>query len=254
MPGGFKLGAPFGIGLYVHWSFGLLLLFFLFAGGGVGSVLFLLALFACVTLHEYGHALTARAFGIPTLSITLYPVGGVARLASMTRNPKEELLIALAGPAVNVAIAILLLPAVAAGGLSAMAAPEAVVLNNGTSFLLKLLLANVALVVFNLLPAFPMDGGRVLRALLAFGGDYAKATHIAARVGQVFAVLFVVAGLFFMNSLILPLIGVVIFMAATGERRAVLHSLRQGPPPIPTGDGNWEVLPPAERSAGSSPR
>lgn len=264
MNGSLRLGAPFGIGLYIHWSFALLILLFL-PSAGITGVLFVLALFGCVTLHEYGHALAARRFGIPTHSITLYPIGGVARLAAMPRRPSHELLVAVAGPAVNVAIAAVLAPfALFAGNL------DAAIPGSPGGFLGQLLVANVFLVVFNMIPAFPMDGGRVLRSLLAFSGNYAWATHVAARVGQGFAILFALAGVFLFQNPLLVVIAFFIFMAAGAERRAALEGSAPAPaaaaaavpPPIPTshlasgGESEWEILPPhppGDRASGRPP-
>lgn len=194
------VGTVRGIGVYLHATF-LLLLSWIFLshllGGrgwvaGATGVAFMLLLFLCVVLHEFGHALTAQRFGIQTRDITLYPIGGVARLERIPRNPRQELLIALAGPAVNVVIAVALLVALAA--THTISGPEGVRLVGG-SLLNKLLWVNLSLVGFNLLPAFPMDGGRVLRAFLAMRMEYGKATQLAANVGQGMAMLFGLAGL-----------------------------------------------------------
>ncbi|MDG2122635.1 MAG: site-2 protease family protein [Verrucomicrobiales bacterium] len=250
MNGAYKLGSPFGIGLYVHWTFGLLLAFLLLTGAGFAGLLFVLAIFACVTLHEYGHALAARHYRIATDSITLYPIGGIARLAFMPHNPKQELVIALAGPAVNVVIAALLLP------LAILFTGDftAIIPGSPGGFFAQLVVANISLVVFNLIPAFPMDGGRVFRALLSMRRDYASATDIAARTGQGIAVAFGLFGLF-TGEIFLLAIAVFIYMAAGAERRmASLHArfASAPPPPVPTGDSNWEVLPPESQPAQSS--
>ncbi len=192
-----KLGTAFGIGIYVHWSFPLLLVYAFLNGlfsGGLEFALFMvplvLAVFACVVLHELGHALMARYFGIGTRDITLYPIGGVARLERMSENPLEEVCIAVAGPAVNVVIATVLLLAVAALwglGLVLPNGPEFLVHPGLFSILPILVFSNLLLAGFNMIPAFPMDGGRVLRALLAFAVDRLRATEIAVGVGTVFA-------------------------------------------------------------------
>lgn len=218
MFGSWNLGRFAGIDVRIHWTFLLLPLYIYFsslvAGSGVVAasvaVLLLLAIFGCVVLHEYGHALTARQFGIPTRDITLLPIGGVARLERMPRSPLQELAIAVAGPAVNVVIAAGLFVALALPPVVA-ALPVAV-----ASFLTQLAWVNVALVVFNMLPAFPMDGGRVLRAVLAMVLPYAAATRAAAGVGQVAAIGLALLGLFSGNFVLVLLAGFV-FLAARGE-------------------------------------
>jgi Zn-dependent protease len=197
-----QVGRAFGIPVYVHPTFLLLPLWVLYNTRGTGPVgmvfglATLLAIFGCVLLHEFGHALTARVFGIGTRDVTLYPIGGVARLERMSERPVEELLIALAGPAVNFVLVVLLTPLVLAAGVSGLLGgdvlgltPEQGFLPLAARFAATLWLGNGILMLFNLLPAFPMDGGRVLRALLAMGLGHLRATEIAARVGLCVALL-----------------------------------------------------------------
>lgn len=196
-----KIGRFFGIDVFVHATFLLLI-------GWVGishwlnqqsvtavlsGIAFILLLFLFVVMHEYGHALTARKFGIKTRDITLYPIGGVARLERMPEKPIEELWVALAGPAVNVVLAILLFGWLF---LTNTFEPLSGLTVARGSFLERLAVVNLVLVLFNILPAFPMDGGRVLRALLAMRMDYVKATQTAASIGQGMAFLFGLIGLF----------------------------------------------------------
>jgi Zn-dependent protease len=185
MRASWKLGRVAGIDVYLHPTFLLLLAFIAASRGGISAVLLISATFFCVLLHEFGHALTARRFGIATEDITLYPIGGVARLRRMPKAPGAELLIALAGPAVNglIVLGIALLNGLGVLGGPAGASPI-------DQFVWELMLINIALGVFNLIPAFPMDGGRVLRALLSGWLGRARATMIAAGLGRGLALLF----------------------------------------------------------------
>jgi len=202
-----KLGNFAGIDVYIHATFLLLITWVGYShwlenqnwGEVLSGVLFILALFACVILHEYGHALTARKYGIKTRDITIYPIGGVARLERMPEKPIEELWVALMGPAVNVVIAAGLFAYLF---LTSNLVPIGELTIASGSFLERLMLVNVSLVLFNLIPAFPMDGGRVLRALLAMRMDYVRATQIAATIGQGMALLFGLVGLFGNASLL----------------------------------------------------
>ncbi len=195
-----KLGKYLGIDVYLHVTFLLFLVFIAAAHGTAGGSLwaawqglaFMVSVFGCVLLHEYGHALMARRFGIRTRDITLLPIGGVARLERMPDQPIQELWVALAGPAVNVVIVVILAVLVVVAGeeFSVVRLDMA-----EGSFALRLLFVNVMLVVFNLIPAFPMDGGRVLRSLLALRIEYARATRVAASLGQAIALVFALFGL-----------------------------------------------------------
>ena len=206
-----------GIQLRIHITFLLLiawLAFGYYAQGGSAAaasrVIFVLLLFLCVVLHEFGHAFAAKAFGINTPDITLLPIGGVARLERMPEEPVQELIIAVAGPLVNVVIALGLF---VAGGSQALFNPSTV--EGGGGLIAQLLTINIMLVLFNLLPAFPMDGGRVLRALLATRMSYARATQVAATVGQGFAFVFGFLGLLWNPFLIF--IALFVYIGASQE-------------------------------------
>ncbi len=201
-----SLGRIAGIDVFLHPTFLLLLLL----PGVIEHLPLVLATFGCVLLHELGHALAARRFGIGTADITLYPIGGVARLTRMPRAPGVELLIALAGPAVNLAIAAVLLPLVHAR----------------SGFLAELLLVNLVLALFNLIPAFPMDGGRVLRALLGGWIGRARATSFAAAVGRTLAVGFGVYSLLSWQPFQVAL-ALFIYLAAGVEETSVLADERR---------------------------
>lgn len=178
-----KIGRWFGIDVFVHPTFWLLPLLVVL-GGATNLPLELAALFGafgCVALHEYGHALAARLFGIQTRDITLYPLGGVARLEGMPERPWPEVVVALAGPAVNVAIAAGLLGLLVLDGVNPLAGSFA---TPADALFARLLWINLGLVAFNLLPVFPMDGGRVFRALLSLVTDRVTATEVAATVGM----------------------------------------------------------------------
>jgi len=227
--GSWRIGRLFGIDVRLHWTFLLLVGWVLFARLGTGAGLvdalrslgFVFAIFGCIILHECGHALAARRYGIGTRDITILPIGGLARLDRMPEEPMREIVVALAGPLVNVAIALvlgaILLATRGADGILAAESVEGADPLQG-NFLPALLAVNVLLVAFNLLPAFPMDGGRVLRGILGVRLDHATATRIAAAVGQVVAVGFAVLGLMIGNPFLL-FIALFVFIGASAEAR-----------------------------------
>jgi Zn-dependent protease/CBS domain-containing protein len=190
------------------------------------AVGFTTTLFTCVVLHEFGHAFAARRYGIRTREIILLPFGGIGRLERAPEAPSQELLVALAGPAVSLGIAAALFAVVRLQGSTPLLEELA---TGDVSFAGRLMFINAGLAAFNLLPAFPMDGGRVLRALLAMRIDYAYATEVAARTGQALAVLFASVGILLPN-LMLVIIGVFVWMGAAGEAglARITRALRGG--------------------------
>lgn len=219
-----RLGRISGIDVYMHWTFLLLLAWvgyqYYLARPSLGYVLLglvsILGLFVIIVLHELGHALAARRYGIATRDITLLPIGGLARLERMPDDPWQELVVALAGPLVNVVMAVALFIGIQIAGevyhIEVMAKP-------GTAWLGQLMWVNVILAAFNMLPAFPMDGGRVLRALLALRMDYVKATALAASIGQGMAVFLGFLGLFY-NPMLL-FIAFFVWLGAESEANLV---------------------------------
>jgi Zn-dependent protease/predicted transcriptional regulator len=216
--GGLQWGTPYGL------------------SGALFGILLMILLFVCVTLHELGHGVVAQRFGIPVREIVLLPLGGVALLGRIPDKPLHELLIAVAGPLVNVLLAALLFAATGAGTLvgvldgSSLAAGA--LQPSLETALFWLLQANVALVLFNLIPAFPLDGGRMVRALIAMVTDYRRATRIATLIGQALAIVLAVFGIL-SGNLLLTLVAVFIFVGAgqentQGQARAVLRTLRVG--------------------------
>lgn len=246
-----KLGTFAGIDVFVHATFLLLIgwigysywLQYGTVAKVVEGILFILALFLCVVLHEYGHALTARKYGVKTRDITLYPIGGVARLERMPDKPIEELWVALMGPAVNVVIAAILFVYLY---LSQGAVPMTGFTVASGSFLVRLMAVNISLVVFNLIPAFPMDGGRVLRALLALRMDYVRATQIAANIGQGLAFLLGLFGLF--NNPFLLFIAFFVWIGASQEASMVqMRNSISGIPVTHAMQTQFETLSPSDR-------
>ena len=231
MPWSLTVGYVYGTAVRIHVTFLLFLAWIWVAyyqRGGAGAawegVAFVALLFLCVLLHEFGHIFAARRYGVKTPEVTLWPFGGIARLERIPEKPSEELVVALAGPAVNVVIAAVLL--VFLGGNVGVEHIEAIE-NPQASLLAKLAAANIFLVVFNLIPAFPMDGGRVLRALLAMKMSHAQATQMAASIGQGLAIGLGVLGIF--GNPMLIIIAVFVFLAASGEAgQAQMKQAAQG--------------------------
>jgi Zn-dependent protease len=228
-----KIGRAFGIPLYVNPTFLLIVPWVLFQSrdhglfGGLFAVAVVLTVFGCVVLHELGHALMARYFGIRTRDITLYPIGGVARLDRISERPHEELCIALAGPAVNVLIAALLTPLLVGAVFARVpfGDPEDLSLADGplallATYTLWVWVSNIFLVVFNMIPAFPMDGGRVLRAVLAGWLGRLRATEIAGRLGLVVAALLALLAVFYFHNPFLVLIS--LFVAFVGQQERMM--------------------------------
>lgn len=225
-----KIGHFFGIGVYIHWTFFLLPLWAIMALGDSSisplTILTLIgAIFTCVVLHEFGHALTARLFGIDTKDITLYPIGGVARLERMSDKPWEEFWIAVGGPAVNVVIALLLIIGGIGIGMvnpTLIQFPTEAGFTSTTSLLYwNLLFANIIMILFNMLPVFPMDGGRVFRSILAMWMGQLKATRIAASLGVPVAILILLPLAWWMSSPWLVVIVLFVLIAGQQELRYV---------------------------------
>lgn len=218
----FPIGTVKGTVIRVHVTFVLFLIWLAlayYAQGGrdaaLQGIVFILLLFLCVLLHEFGHVFAARRYGVQTPDITLLPIGGVARLERIPEEPSQELIVALAGPAVNVVIAAFLY--LALGGFLPQESMD--VQNPSVSILARLAFVNIFLVLFNLIPAFPMDGGRVLRAILAYRLGYARGTEIAASVGQILAFGFGLLGLF--GNPLLIFIAIFVYLGAASESHAV---------------------------------
>jgi Zn-dependent protease/CBS domain-containing protein len=228
-----SIGSIAGTKIRLHITFLLFLGWIFFASYASGGpqeawygLAFMLLLFACVVAHEFGHIFTARAFGVSTPDVTLLPIGGVARLERIPEEPHQEFLVAIAGPLVNVAIAVLL---VAFAGARLNAGDLAAMASTKISLIDRLADVNLFLAVFNMIPAFPMDGGRVLRALLASRLGFVRATEIAAYVGQGLAFVLGFVGLFYNPLLIF--IAIFVYLAASSEAHGVaLRAMSRGVP------------------------
>ena len=229
-----KIGEYKGIPVKIHATFILIIIWVAYShwtqgeslAAIINGIFFVLAIFLCVLLHEFGHALMAQKFNIKTRDITLLPIGGVARLERMPDDPRQELWVALAGPAVNIVIAFILFFWLF---LTASFEPFSKLSMTSGSFLERLMVVNIFLVLFNILPAFPMDGGRVLRGFLGMRMEYTRATQIAANIGQAMALLFGLIG-FFTNPFLI-FIALFVWIGASQEASMVkVNSALEGIP------------------------
>ena len=229
MGGAFKIGRFSGIDVRVHWTFLLLLAFFAFIGygasgsllGALTAIVVIVALFFCVLLHEFGHSLVAQRLGIGIHSITLLPIGGVSNLESLPEKPADEVKISVAGPLVSVVLALVFFGVgLLLGAVPSTPADPFTGFGSVGQFFFYLGYLNAVLAVFNLLPAFPLDGGRILRGLLATRLGAVRATDVASVVGQVFAAAFFLIGLLG-GDILLALVAVFIFFGASGEAQMV---------------------------------
>jgi len=214
-----KLASYFGIPVRIHGTFPLVLVAFGVEGwlqdgirGASWGILIVLVVFACVVLHELGHSLQARRFGVRVRDIVLLPIGGMARAERIPENPWQEIAIAISGPLVNFLLAGIIVAVIWVRGQP---------LEFDDGFLTNLLLINLVLGTFNLVPAFPMDGGRILRGLLATKVSYLTATRFAKNVGQLIAIVFAILGFMYTNLVMLPLIAVAIFYGAMAEEKMI---------------------------------
>ena len=240
MTGSLQIAKLFGIPLKIHWTFALILVWIFYWGysaiGGfnwlkiAATFLALIALFACVVLHELGHALTARRFGVRTRNILLLPIGGLAVLDRLPEKPFQEFLVAVAGPMVNIGLSILFTPILLMIPWDKVKRMfDLTILRHSNvftqdlsfldTFLFGLVALNLAVAFFNLIPAFPMDGGRILRALLSIRMSRIKATRLATRIGQVFAILLILIGIKDQEYLVFSIVGVFLFFMAASEYR-----------------------------------
>jgi len=219
-----KIGEYRGIPVKIHATFLLIIIWVAFShwsqgesiAATINGIIFVLAIFLCVVLHEFGHALMAQKFNIKTRDITLLPIGGVARLERMPDDPKQEIWVALAGPVVNIVIAVFIFFWLV---LTSSLEPLSNLTITTGSFLERLMVVNIFLVLFNMLPAFPMDGGRVLRGVLGLRLEYNRATQIAASIGQGMALLFGFMG-FFTNPFLI-FIALFVWIGAAQEASMV---------------------------------
>lgn len=213
--------------IYLHWSFVLLIVLMLFVQSATGtaisemlwSAIAVASLFLCVIFHELGHSLAATKYGIHTKSITLLPIGGIAAMEKMPEKPVPEIIVSAAGPVVNLLIAAILHPFIS-GYPPFWKATAVIGLVNMNNFLYYLYVINIILALFNLIPAFPMDGGRILRGILGLRMDAVRSTAIAAFIGRIIAGIFIIGGLIIFD-IILIFIGFFIIVSGAGEEKLV---------------------------------
>ncbi|MEM1325855.1 MAG: site-2 protease family protein [Bacteroidota bacterium] len=241
MKGTFKIATFFGIPVLIHWSFVLVLAWILgsaYSNGLDGNgllwyTLLFISVFASVVMHEYGHALTARKYGVETRDIILLPIGGVARLERLPENPMEEFWVAVAGPLVNIGLAAVLSIYFLFVSFDEIFLTLEILdferrspIGVMSLFIPAVIIGNLVLAIFNLIPAFPMDGGRILRALLSLKMERAQATRIASIIGQVLALGFVVVSIYPFQDPILAILGLFIFFVARQENSALQQEVR----------------------------
>jgi Zn-dependent protease len=237
-----RLATIAGIPVKVHWTFSLLVAYiaYMVYQEGLGSTqafyftLLVVSLFICVICHEYGHALVARHYGIPTRDIFILPIGGLARLEYLPPQPIREMIIAIAGPLVNVAIAALLIAILLLTGkfssLAEITSLEELLTPWGMVY--ALVIINAMLFTFNLIPAYPMDGGRILRSALSMKWGKERATILASYLAQGIGLVFFLGGTYY-GHMTLSLIGVFIFFSSRWERRALYLSKKRSQPAPP---------------------
>lgn len=219
------LGQFSKIKVFVHWTFLILIVYIIYSGVSSGQnleaigwhILFILTIFLCVVLHEFGHALTGKKFGFKTKDIILLPIGGVARFEKLPEKPQQEFLVAIAGPMVNFVIAFALYVVTRSSAEDIV--NQDIVVINAENFLTLLWIVNLTLGIFNLIPAFPMDGGRIFRAFLSMFQPREKATKVAAYIGFVIAIVFIFLGIFYNPFLII--LGAFIILSASSESSMV---------------------------------
>lgn len=238
-------GTVSGIRVYIHWTFWLLVLYLFLTELGKGisvaswSVFFALSVFFCVFLHELGHAFAARWFGVPTRDITLLPIGGLARLEGAPPTPWSEFIVAICGPLVNAVIAL----AIFGTWTTQYSVGNSIQLDQ-MGIIDQLLVANIALFLFNLLPVYPMDGGRILRALLQFVVDKERAVYWTARLGQILAALLGLYGLFTFQLVLAIIFGIMFLTCSTELLQAKIRaSMKQSGQAPSGGPFGFEQMP-----------